>query len=106
MNQKKTLKGTLIVLAAAVFLALIALIPSVHSASEEDLRAQAEAEAQICYGSYEVQMNDSLLRIAGEYAESYGVSRDAYVKLLREINHLKSDRIITGQRLIVPYRTR
>ena len=105
MKQKKLVKGTLIILAVAALLALIALIPSVHSASEEDLRAQTEAEAQICYGSYEVRMNDSLLRIAGEYAESYGVSRDAYVKLLREINHLKSDRIITGQRLIVLYKT-
>ena len=105
MKQKKLVKGTLIILAVAALLARIALIPSVHSASEEDLRAQTEAEAQICYGSYEVRMNDSLLRIAGEYAESYGVSRDAYVKLLREINHLKSDRIITGQRLIVLYKT-
>ena len=105
MNQKKTLKGTLIVLAAAVFLALIALIPSVHSACEDDLAERTEAEAQICYGSYEVRMNDSLWKIAEAYAESYGVSTEAYVKLLTDVNHLRSDRIVTGQRLIVLYKT-
>ena len=103
MKQKKLVKGTLIILAVAALLALIAVIPSVHSACEEEMTTRAEA--RICYGSYEVQLNDSLWKIAEEYAESYGVSTEAYVKLLTDVNHLRSDRIVTGQRLIVLYKT-
>ena len=105
MNQKKILKGTLIALAAAAFLALIAVIPSVHSAGEADLQRTAKAETRICYERYVVQQNDSLWKIAGQYAESYGVSTAQYVEVLKEMNHLHGDRIITGQSLILPFKT-
>ena len=105
MNQKKLLKGTLIALAAAALLALIAVVPSVHSASEADLAARTKTEARICYESYEVQAGDSLWKIAEQYAADYGMATAGYVDVLRTMNHLQGDRIIAGQRLIVPYKT-
>ena len=105
MNQKRLLKGTLIALAAAAFLALIAVIPSVHSATEADLQAGAKTETRVFYERYEVQLNDSLWKIAEQHAVSYGVSTAQYVQLLREMNHLNGDRIITGQFLILPFKS-
>ena len=103
MNRQKMLKGTMIVLAVAALLALIAVIPSVHSSSEEEMAVQAEQ--RICYESYEVLQNDSLWKIAEQHAGSYGMTTAEYVTVLRQMNHLSGDRIITGQRLIVPYKT-
>ena len=105
MKQKKLVKGTLLILAIAAAIALLAVLPSVHSADEAEMAACSVTKAEICYESYEVQQNDTLWKIAEQYAASYGSSVDAYVKLLRDINHLSGDRIITGQRLIVLYRS-
>lgn len=103
MNQKKILTGTLIILAAAAFLILLALLPSVHSASEEDLLPKPRTK--ICYENYEVQPNDSLWKIAEEHAASYEMKTADYVVILRKMNHLSGDRIVTGQKLILPYKT-
>lgn len=105
MNQKKLLKGTLIALAAAAFLALIAVIPSVHSATEADLQRSVKTETRVCYERYEVQLNDSLWKIAERYAVSYGATTAQYVEVLKEMNHLHGDRIVTGQSLILPFKT-
>ena len=105
MNQKKLFKGTLIALAAAAALALIAVVPSVHSESTSDLAAPVKAEVRICYESYEVQSGDSLWKIAEQYAADYGMTTSEYVEVLREMNHLRGDRIITGQRLVIPYKS-
>ena len=105
MNQKKMLKGTLIALAAAAVLALIAVVPSVHSACEADLEARTKAETRICYENYEVQYGDSLWKIAEQHAAGYGVTTAEYVEVLREMNHLRGDRIITGRCLILPYKS-
>ncbi len=105
MKQKKLLKGTLIALAALALLALIAVIPSVHSASEADLAARTKAEVRVCYESYEVQAGDSLWKIAGQHAAGYGMTTAEYVEVLRDMNHLRGDRIVTGQRLLIPFKS-
>ena len=105
MNQKRLLKGTLIALAAAAFIALIAVIPSVHSEEAPDLQRSVRTEMKVCYERYEVQLNDSLWKIAEKYAGSYGVTTVQYVEVLKEMNHLRGDRIITGQSLILPFKT-
>ncbi|MBR3436549.1 MAG: LysM peptidoglycan-binding domain-containing protein [Lachnospiraceae bacterium] len=104
MKQKRRLTRTLLILGIVFFIAIIAVIPSVYSAAPEAERT-ADARTQVCYRNYEVRQNDSLWKIAGEHAASYGVSTGAYVDLLRKMNHLSGDRIISGQKLIIPYKT-
>lgn len=103
MAQNRRITRTLLIMGIVFFIALIAVIPSVYSVSP-DAERTADASTQICYERYEVQQNDSLWKIAGAYAGSYGVSKSTYVDLLRKLNHLSGDRIITGQNLIVPYK--
>lgn len=56
------------------------------------------------YKSIEIKKGDSLWSIANEYCEDeyYDNTKD-YVKELKEINNLKSEKIHYGQRLIVAY---
>ena len=55
-----------------------------------------------CYKSIEVQEGDTLWNIASAYADE-GTSVKAYIKDLKEINHLDSDSIQEGSYLTVAY---
>ena len=51
-----------------------------------------------------IHENDTLWSIAEQYKpESYSVDR--YIKELKELNHLQSDQIYTGNKLIIIYDT-
>ena len=54
------------------------------------------------YKSIEVQEGDTLWNIASAYADE-GTSVKAYIKELKEINHLDSDSIQEGSYLTVAY---
>ena len=53
------------------------------------------------YQSIEIQPQDSLWSIAETYAADCGLSTRDYVKELKSINRLESDRIIAGGYLVI-----
>ena len=54
------------------------------------------------YKSITIHENDTLWSIAEQYKpKSYSVDR--YIKELKELNHLQSDQIYTGNKLIIIY---
>ena len=55
------------------------------------------------YTSYEIQAGDTLWTIADTYSKESGIDRRAYMKELKELNHLDSDDITSGQYLTVAY---
>lgn len=55
------------------------------------------------YTSYEIQAGDTLWTIADTYSKESGIDRRAYMKELKELNHLDSDEITSGQYLTVAY---
>ena len=87
-----------IVIAATVF-AVIALgaksigISAKNSASAENTR----------FESYEIKPNDTLWSIAKSRSEALDMSEQEYIRAVKELNHLKTDTIVAGQKLIVLY---
>lgn len=56
------------------------------------------------YKSIVVEAGDSLWDYAGQYAnEDYYTSYNSYIKEVTEINHLKDEKIVYGQHIILPY---
>lgn len=55
------------------------------------------------YKSIQIQEGDSLWQIAGEYCQDGPMTKDEYIKALRQMNNLKKDTIHKGQYLTVVY---
>lgn len=55
------------------------------------------------YTTIEIQYGDTLWSIAEQYKSSRDMSTEAYMRALMEMNHLKEDRIIAGERLLIYY---
>ena len=71
----------------------------ISSAKDSDI---AVSKNQMLYKSITIHENDTLWSIAEQYKpESYSVDR--YIKELKELNHLQSDQIYTGNKLIIIY---
>lgn len=73
------------------------------------LFARAEEPVDISarkyYTNVEIQPGDTLWTIADVYMDSHYVNRKEYLNELMELNHMSSDLLISGQKLIVPYYT-
>ncbi len=68
--------------------------------------AKSAGSAQPVYKYYteiRIHSGDTLTSIAGKYYSSDFKSKGAYIDEVKSINHLKSDKIIAGHNLIVPY---
>jgi len=65
--------------------------------------AHAPATVYKYYTEIKVRPGDTLTDIAGRYITSEYKSRTAYIDEVKFINHLKSDKIIAGHNLIIPY---
>lgn len=69
-------------------------------------KAQSNKEEVFCkyYKSVAVTQGDTLWNYAKDYADSsfYG-SYDSYISEVMDINHLKNDKIVCGQHIILPY---
>ena len=88
----------LLILAAA----LIAAIIIFHAATVVSSAEKKSEEAPVRYYiSYEIQSGDTLWSIADKYCESLGMSRTDYIRDVKKINGLETDRIRSGNYLIV-----
>ena len=65
--------------------------------------AHAEMDRETCYDSIEIEAHDTLWSIAEEYAADYGCSTREYTRILKDLNHLSGDTIVSGNHLLVVY---
>ena len=85
------------ILLAALAAVVIILICSIRgSADSRDIEAPTAR-----YERVEVCAGDTLWSISEEYAKSYHCETREYIRELKKINRLKSDRINAGMSLIV-----
>ena len=88
----------LIALVAALVLAIIIL--SRKTVFSDSTVKKADVK-ETYYISYQVQDGDTLWGIAERECEAFKVSTKDYVKSLKEINCLDTNRINTGSKLII-----
>lgn len=62
---------------------------------------QADEKSNITYESIQIKPNDTLWDIATEYCDTEQESVLEYIENIKEINHLSSDNIASGNYLIV-----
>lgn len=56
------------------------------------------------YTNIEIQRGDTLWEIADSYMDSeHYMSRTDYINEIMSINHMVTDRLVAGQKMIVPY---
>lgn len=56
------------------------------------------------YANIEIQSGDTLWAIADSYMDSaHYMSRTDYINEVMSINHMVTDRLVAGQKMIVPY---
>lgn len=55
------------------------------------------------YSVIDIEYGDTLDKIAGEYADVSITDPDEYIDEIIFINHLESDKICAGQKLVIPY---
>ena len=92
-RKNMILGGAVLVLMLLVFwIACRPVVSAAHTAQNDRVR---------CYESVEIASSDSLWTIAERHAASFGMTTQEYVKELKKINRLTSDRIISGGHLIV-----
>lgn len=90
-----------------LFLIVLFLVLGISLCGVSLLNSKAEdndgQQAVIYYKSIEIQAGDSLWTIAEEYAPCTGVTTKEYIKVLKQMNHLKKDVIHAGNHLTVMY---
>lgn len=105
MNKKynnRKLKGNMLSVMTAFLLIAVCWVgfgSVITSAKDSDI---AVSDTQILYKSITIHEEDTLWSIAEQYKpESYGMDR--YIKELKALNHLQSDQIYAGNKLIIIY---
>ncbi|MDO4616633.1 MAG: LysM peptidoglycan-binding domain-containing protein [Lachnospiraceae bacterium] len=85
---------------------LFLLMIGIFAISAKTAGAQESADPRFkYYTSITIQDGDTLWTIAEEHrTEEYDTVK-AYIKEVREINHLSGDQIISGSTLVIPYYT-
>ncbi len=95
MNRKlMVLFGVLLAALAAVIIILCCTVRGSASPSKDTKETPV-------FASVEVQADESLWSISERYAASYHCEVRDYIKELKRINNLQSDRINEGMHLIV-----
>lgn len=95
MNRRKL---SIIGIAAAAVLAAVIIIGFTVRGSAV---SQVSMKEDAVYRSYRVTSNDTLWSISEEYASSCGLEIRDYIRELKTINRLQSDRITDGMNLII-----
>ncbi len=86
--------------ATFVILLAVAVFTSVKLVNVE---ATDAGEMYKYYTSYEIQPGDTLISIAEKYSVNGNISVRDYISEVKRDNYLKSDRIISGNHLIISY---
>lgn len=103
-QNKKTVRGitrfflTCMVVAAAV----LVLLFSNKNVTSADVTG-TEVPLTKYYKSITIQSGDTLWDIAKTYKSGDYKNTQAYVDEIMQINHLPSDRIVSGQKLVIAY---
>ncbi|MBR0087386.1 MAG: LysM peptidoglycan-binding domain-containing protein [Lachnospiraceae bacterium] len=53
------------------------------------------------YVSYEIQSGDSLWSIASSMCRDHNVSEKEYIREVKQVNHMHTDRLLEGKSLII-----
>ncbi|MBR4768142.1 MAG: LysM peptidoglycan-binding domain-containing protein [Lachnospiraceae bacterium] len=91
-----------IAIVATFFLAVMIIAANTVGTSAKNSPTTENAR----FSSYEICVNDSLWSIASKYAPEFGLSTEAYVRELKQVNQLQGDRIIAGNKLIILYKAK
>ncbi len=94
--RKFFLTGSFVILLAAAVFATVKL-------SDVDANDSSTVPVYKHYTSYEICPGDSLTSIAKEYTSGTSIPVDEYIDELVKNNQLTSDKIISGEKLIVAY---
>ena len=95
--SKRTVSILFGILLAALAAVVIILICSIHGSADSQATEALEAR----YERVKVCAGDTLWSISEEYAKSYHCETREYIRELKRINRLQSDRINEGMSLIV-----
>ena len=99
-QQRIRRKRQALFLSAFVLIFLLGIgLGTVFAHAEEP----AAGHAHKYYTNVELQAGDTLWQIADTYMDAHYADRRELLNELMELNHLTSDRLISGQKLIVPY---
>lgn len=96
MNRKNNIITAIIIVVIAL---IVVLTAKTVITSASDLHS----EKPVCYKSVEIEAEDTLWGISEEYAAKYHTSIQNYVKVLKELNGLSGDKIVSGSHLLVAY---
>lgn len=91
------------IMMAAFSVCLVVCLAVSYGAIVSNAETKQEALSFKYYKQIEVQYNDTLWSIAEKYADSHYDSRQDYIREVKSINHLRSDMVKEGQKLVVPY---
>lgn len=103
IRKKQIAKRRIFLLLSAVFVITLGSIVygSIFSSAKDESK---DTQQYKYYKSIEIQAGDSLWTIAEEYCdESYDGDIQQYIKELKELNSLKSEKIHAGRKLLVFY---
>ncbi len=103
VKRQREVRNHILIFAFTICL-IIGMVISYHSfISRAETEAYADNLSFKYYTEIEVEYGDSLWSIAGKYVDGHYNTSLEYIKEVKSINHLHSDVIKEGQKLIVPY---
>ncbi len=88
----------LMLIAALIFSFIFAFIFFSNRAAAENSQA-----VYTYFTSYEIQSGDTLWTISDKFMTAENSDRKAFIKHIKELNHLSSDEITAGNYLIIEY---
>ncbi len=103
VRRQREVRNHILMLAFTVCLitGMVIFYHSIVSRAETEMKADNLSFKY--YTEIEVEYGDSLWSIAHVYADSHYDSAGEYIREVKSINHLRSDIIKEGQKLVVPY---
>lgn len=94
LKKRSILTVTFIILLGVAVLSMLKFV---------NVEANDTKEIYTYYTSYEIQPGDTLSSIAEKYSVNGDLSIKDYIETIKKNNHLKSDRITSGNNLIITY---
>lgn len=92
------ISGLLTIAAAIAIILGLMLTDSFSSLAQSEPNARRK-----CYKSITIEKGDTLWNIAEEYITDDYESVEEYISVLKDINNLHGDKILSGDKLIVSY---